>query len=73
MDATLADNTGDAASALQAPVMEFPRSGAELTQLVHGCACRRKRERFERFGEHLVEVITRRNARGDVRTEVLAG
>jgi hypothetical protein len=64
---------GEAASALQAPFMELLRSGAELTQLVDGCACRRERECLERFGEHLVEAITRRYARGDVRTEMLAG
>ena len=64
---------GDATSALQAPFIEFLRSSAELTQLVDGCACRRERERLERFREHLVEVITRGNACGDVRTEMLAG
>ena len=63
----------DAASALQVAVMQLLRSGAELTQLVDGCAGRRERERLERFSEHLVKVITRRNARGHVRAEMFAG
>jgi hypothetical protein len=60
-------------SRLQAEIMELLRGGTELAQLVDGCACRRECERLERFGEHPVEAITRRNARGDVRTEMLAG
>jgi hypothetical protein len=62
-----------AGSVLRAPFMELLRSGAELSQLEDGGACRREGERLERFGEHLVEVVPRCNARGDVRIEMLAG
>jgi len=62
-----------AVSAMHAPFMELLRGGAELTQLVHGCSRWRERERLERFSEHRVEVVTRSDARGEVRAEMLAG
>src|SRR5438477_4672786 len=60
-------------SGLQVELMEFLRRRAEVAEVVNGCACRRKRERFKRFGEHLVQILSGGEAGGDMRMVILAG
>src|ERR1700692_3484962 len=60
------------ASRFQIKLFELLRRCAELAELVNGRACERESERFKRLGEQLVKVGPGCEARGDMRTEMLA-
>src|SRR5262245_44460343 len=54
------------------PRLEFLPSRAEVAELVDRSGCWREREHVKRFGEHLLEVVLRCDADGDVRIELRA-